>query len=314
MAPHSDPATAVARRTLLGLGVGLGSGLLAGCSTPLRLSEMAIDRDSGPRAEALMQRSAEVHGLAAYRQLHDINIAYEGQWGLLIDRIQPLVVAKSWRGSSQERLLPALGINAQSYSGTAGHKFVRWQRSPADGSTALGRVAVWFNGQPSQDPGVLAASALVAEAYKLFLLGPLWLVERGLTMRVHSTERVDGRFCDVVDVWLRPGLGQDLLDRVQVCIDREDGITRRLRFTLEGFEATKGAVAVVDTFEHQRRFGVLWPMRTHEDVVHPLRLPAHDWRISGLDVNRGYDAAALAGPTLSGAAAPPAAAITPSRR
>lgn len=270
---------------------------------------MPIDRDSGPRAAALMQRSAEVHGLAAYRRMQDINIAYDGQWGLLIDRIQPLVVAKPWRGRSQERLMPAAGINAQSYTGSAGHKFVHWQRNPADGSTAPGSIAVWFNGQRSEDPGVLAASALVAEAYKLFLLGPLWLVDRKLTMRVHSTERVDGHYCDVVDVWLRPGLGQDLLDRVQVCISRDDGITRRVRFTLEGFEATKGAVAVVDTFEHQRRFGVLWPMRSHEDVVHPLRLPAHDWRITGLDVNRGYDAAALQGPAFRSAAAAPAAPL-----
>ncbi|MDQ2778944.1 MAG: hypothetical protein M3Y32_05230 [Pseudomonadota bacterium] len=299
--------TSISRRTLLG--VGLGSSLLAACSTPLRLSEMPIDRESGARAEALMQHSAEVHGLAAYRQLHDINIAYEGQWGLWVDRLQPLVVAKPWRGRSQERLMPALGINAQSYSGLAGNKFVRWQRSPAEGSTASGEVAVWFNGVPSVDPAVLGASALVAEAYKLFLLGPLWLVDRKLTMRVHSTERVDGHFCDVVEVWLRPGLGQDLLDRLQVCIGRDDSVMRRVRFTLEGFEDTKGAVAVVDTFMHQRRFGVLWPMRSHEDVVYPLHLPAHDWHISGLDVNRGYDASALQGPAFSGAAAAPAAPL-----
>lgn len=307
MASAPVPSTSISRRALLG--AGLGSGLLAACSTPLRLSEMPVDRDSGAKAEALMQRSAEVHGLAAYRQLRDINVAYDGQWGLLIDRIQPLVVAKPWRGRSQERLMPALGINAQSYTGSAGNKFVQWQRSPADGSTARGKVAVWFNGQRSEDAGVLAASALVAEAYKLFLLGPLWLVDRNLTMRVHSTERVGGRFCDVVDVWLRPGLGQDLLDRVQLCIDREDSIMRRVRFTLDGFEATRGAVAVVDTFEHQRHFGVLWPMRSHEDVVYPLRLPAHDWRITGLDVNRGYEAAALSGPAFSAAAAAPAAPL-----
>jgi hypothetical protein len=44
-------------------------------------------------------------------------------------------------------------------------------------------------------------------------------------------------------------------------------------------------------------------------VIHPLPLPAHDWRITGLDVNRGYDAAALAGPAFTGAAAAPAGAL-----
>ena len=67
-------------------------------------------------------------------------------------------------------------------------------------------------------------------------------------------------------------------------------------------------MAGAGTFEHALRFGVLWPMRSHEEVVHPLRLPAHDWHITGLDVNRGCDATALRGPQFSGAAA---AAATP---
>ena len=102
---------------------------------------------------------------------------------------------------------------------------------------------------------------------------------------------------------------QVALDRVAVCIDAELGITRRVRFTLEGFANTRGAVAEVDTFEHTQHFGVLWPMRSYEEVVHPLRVPAHDWRIVGLDVNRGYDAAALRGPQFSGAAAAAARAL-----
>ena len=64
--------------------------------------------------------------------------------------------------------------------------------------------------------------------------------------------------------------------------------------------------ARVDTFDHENRFGVFWPMRSYEEVEHPLRLPAHDWHITGLDVNRGYGAAALKGPQFQGAAAAPA--------
>ena len=50
-------------------------------------------------------------------------------------------------------------------------------------------------------------------------------------------------------------------------------------------------------------------MRSYERIVHPIALPAHDWRITGLDVNRGYTASDLNGPAFSGAAAAPAKAL-----
>lgn len=280
---------------------------LAACGTPLPLT-VRPEVKPEPVADAGTARlleSAEAHGLAAYRQLTDINIAYEGEWRPLIDRIQPVVVDKGYRGNSQERLMPRAGVVAQAYTGPSGSKHVSWRRGARAGE--LGDVGVWFNGTASADAGVLAASALVAEAYGLFLLGPLWLAERGLATRLDGTERVDGRLCDVVQVWMQPGLGRVALDRVAVCIDRVDHTTRRVRFTLEGYASTQGAVAEVDTFDHERRFGVLWPRRSYERVVHPFRIPAHDWRIVGLDVNRGYKAQALQGPTFTGAAAAPAA-------
>lgn len=304
-----DRATWSRRRWLLGAA---GVPLLAACGTPLPLSLQPPAASAADAAAAQrLRESAQAHGWDAYRTLNDINIAYDGQWRPLIDRVQPVVVDKAYRGSSQERLMPAAGVVAQAYSGAAGRKQVSWRRGSAlSGQPAnLGEVAVWFNGQRSADPAVLASSAVVAECYGLFLLGPLWLVERGLAVQAGGTERVNGRLCDVVQVWLRPGLGQVALDRVAVFIDRDDAITRRVRFTLEGFVSTRGAVAETDTFEHQRRFGVLWPMRSYEEVVHPLRLPAHDWYITGLDVNRGYLPQALAGPQFTGAAAAAAAAL-----
>jgi len=275
---------------------------LAACSTPLPLATRPSPNDDAGSARLL--ESAEAHGLAAYRTLTDINIAYEGEWRPLIDRIQPVVVDKGFRGSSEERLMPQAGVVAQAYTGTSGGKHVFWQRRPGP---AFGEVGVWFNGTRSEDAGVQAAAALVAEGYGLFLLGPLWLAGRGLAARLDGSERVDGRLCDVVQVWMEPGLGRVALDRVAVCIDRSDSITRRVRFTLEGYANTQGAVAEVDTFDHERRFGVLWPRRSYERVVHPFRIPAHDWRIVGLDVNRGYAAQALQGPAFTGTAAAPAA-------
>lgn len=297
----SASAPLFSRRRLLLAGAALPALGLAGCSTPLPLATpVPVAHD--PAAERLLQHSADEHGWAAYAGLRDINVRYEGAWRPLIDRVQPVVVDKGFRGASEERLLPHAGVVAQAYSGEAGRKHVLWQRGP-------GQVAVWFNGQPNTRPNADAAAALVAEGYGLFLLGPLWLAGQGHAMQMGGKARVDGRACQVVQVWKRPGLGRVALDRVAVFIDAEHGLTRRVQFTLEGFASTQGAVAEVDTFEHQRRFGVLWPMRSYEEVVHPLRLPAHDWHIAGLDVNRGYDLAALNGPGFSGAAAAPAAGL-----
>ncbi len=303
------PAAHLSRRRWLLCAAGLP--LLAACGSPLPLAVQPAAPASAADAAAAQRLldSARAHGWDAYRLLNDINVSYDGQWRPLIDRIQPRVVDKGYRGSSQERLLPDAGVVAQAYTGPAGRKQVRWRRGAADPTASPGDIAVWFNGQRSQDPAVLDASAVVAESYGLFLLGPLWLVERGLAVQPGGTERVNGRLCDVVQVWLRPGLGRVALDRVAVCIDRDDATTRRVRFTLEGYEGTRGAVAEVDTFEHQRRFGVLWPMRSYEAVVHPLRLPAHDWHITGLDVNRGYGAQNLEGPQFTGNAARPAAPL-----
>ena len=279
--------------------------LVGGCSTPLPLGPQPA---GSADAAARLRDSAQAHGLDAYRALTDINISYSGEWRPLVNRIQPEVVDEGFRGSSQERLMPRAGVVAQAYTGPLGRKQVVWRRGRGT-ADALGEVSVWFNGARSTDAAAQNAAALVAEGYGLFLLGPLWLADRGLRMQMGGTERVDGRTCDVVDVWLAPGLGRVATDRVALCIDRSDGLARRVRFTLEGFAGTRGAVAEVDTFEHERRFGVVWPMRSFERIVHPIALPAHDWRITGLDVNRGYAASALDGPAFAGAAAAPAQPI-----
>ncbi|MEO5882759.1 MAG: hypothetical protein ABIQ06_10130 [Caldimonas sp.] len=289
----------VTRRAVLGA---LALPWLAGCSPPLPLIAAP---PSDPGATRTLHESAEAHGLSAYRQLADINVSYSGEWRPLIGSIQPEVTDTGFRGSSQERLMPKAGVAGQAYTGTRGRKQVTWRRG-SGASDDLGEVAVWFNGARSADPAAQQAAALVAEGYGLFLLGPLWLVDRDLPMRRAGTELVDGRLCDVVEVWLRPGLGRVRSDRVALCVDRSDRVTRRIRFTLEGFAKTRGAVAEVDTFDHEKRFGVTWPMRSFERVIHPVALPAHDWRITGLDVNRGYDVQALTGPEFSGGAAAPA--------
>ena len=60
------------------------------------------------------------------------------------------------------------------------------------------------------------------------------------------------------------------------------------------------------TFEHRRGCGALGRIRSYKEVVDPLRLPAHDWRICGLNVNRVNGEADSGGPELTGVAAAPA--------
>jgi hypothetical protein len=306
--------TSLSRRRILPFLPGLVLGALpalSGCSTPLPLAAPLPSR-ADPGAVRWLRESAEAHGEAAYRALADINVAFEGEWRPLIGRVQPEIVDAAYRHRSEERLLPAARAVAHAHRGPGGHKQVwrRAGRAPGD----LGEVDVWYDGTRADAAGVRSAAALVADCGALFLLGPLWLAERtlavdapGAPVGLGGRVVVEGRECQWIDAWLRPGLGLSSLDRVSIAIDRDDRTTRRLRFTLEGYPGTRGAVAEVDTYEHQRRHGVLWPMRSFERVVHPLGgLPAHDWRLVGLDVNRGYGADAIVGPEFRGAAAAPA--------
>ena len=296
---HHTPKS---RRRVLGTLGAVALPWLGACSTPLPL---AVQAPADASAAAWLLEGAQAHGLEAYRLINDINVAYGWQWGPLINRVQPEVVDIGYCGPSQERLMPKLGINAQAYTGPKGRKQVVWQRQPAQAS-------VWYDGQLSSSEPLRQAAALVADIYGFFLLGPLWVVDRGLPWSRAGTERVDGRLCDVVESSIAPGFGFSARDRGALCIDRIDRIdriTRRTRFTLEGFPGTRGAVAETDTFDHQKRCGVTWPLRSFEAVAHPLRLPAHDWFITGLDVNRGYGAEAVQGPQFSGTAAAPTAPL-----
>lgn len=290
------------RRAALGMAL---LPVLAGCSTPLPLGSRPPGEAEAARR---LRESAEAHGLTAYRALTDVNVSYSGEWRPLIGRIQPELVDAGFRGPSEERLMPAAGIVAQAYTGPLGRKQVSWRRS-RKAPDELGAVTVWFNGVRSSDPAAQDTAALVAEGYALFLLGPMWLVDRNLPMQLAGTERVDGRLCDAVNIWLSPGLGKVATDRLVAYVDRADSVTRRMRFTLEGFAGTRGTVAEVDTFDHTRRFDILWPMRSYERLVHPLPLPVHDWRITGLDVKRGYSPSDVIGPEFTGAAARPASPI-----
>jgi hypothetical protein len=276
--------------------------LLHGCAAPLPVS---LNAASTPAAQALLKESASAHGLKAFQAIQDLSVSYGGEWRALIGKLQPALVDSSFRNSSEERLLLREGVVAQAHTGSGGRKQVLRKA----GSTAPGEVRVWFNGEEARDAERRAAAALVADAYPLFLLGPMLLVDRPLVMELGEIEWVNEHSCDVLRLQLAPGLGHARVDQVALFIDRKERLMRRVRFTLDGLESTKGAIAEVETFDHQTLHGVRWPTRFYERLVRPLRMPVHDWNLTGLDINRGLRASDMEGAQFQGAAVARAAAL-----
>ena len=269
---------------------------------------------TGADAEGLLAASAEAHGLGAFDALHDISVSYAGNWHGLVARLQPALVDAGFRGGSEERLLLGARLIAQAHRGPQGHKQVVRHQEPA----TQGEVRVWFNDIPALDAERRAAAALVADGYGLFLLGPLllarhWARDRVLKLSLGAplslTLDHQRRLCDVLLVAMSPGLGFSALDHLALYIDRETRLMRRVRFSLEGLESTQGAIAEVDSFDHVTLHGVAWPTRFHEHLRRPAPLPVHDWRLVGIDVNRGLSVADVEGPKFLGPAATPAAPL-----
>ncbi len=228
-----------------------------------------------------------------------------------MNRLQPDLVDAGFRGGSEERLLLRDRLVAQAHTGPDGSKQVLRQNSLAQGN-----VRVWLNGAETQDRNRRDAAALVADGYSLFLLGPTLLAgaaDRLLVLALAPAERVDvfgqALDCDVLRVRASPGLGFSATDQLALFIDRGERLMRRVRFTLNGLDSTRGAVAEVDCGDHVTVAGVRWPTRFHERLLRPLPLPVHDWRLTGLDVNRGLTRAEVGGAVLAGNAVTPSAAL-----
>jgi hypothetical protein len=275
---------------------------LQGCASPLPVSLTAT---TSAGAQSLLNESAAAHGLAAFRKINDLSVSYDGEWRALIGKLEPALVDPAFRGKSEERLLLREGVIAQAHRGSAGRKQVL--RRAVAGSS--GEVRVWFDGQEARDSERRRAAALVADSYALFLLGPMLLVDRTLVMELAEVEWVDEHACDVLRVQLAPGLGLSRLDRIALFIDRKERLLRRVRFPLDELQSAPDAIAEVEMHDHVTLHGVRWPTRFYQRLVRPIRLPLHDWQVTGLDVNRGYSAADLSGVEFAGAARAPAAPL-----
>ncbi len=287
----------------------LGWSLLAGCARrPEPIPTVATNGGGDAAAtagQALLARCVAAHGgRDAYERLRDVNVRYEGRWAAVGPRLQPKLSDTGYRGGSEERylLLPTGFAVGQYHRGPKGEKWVfhapgtrvvvGYQPRDADGAAANARLS---------DPDTFAAAALVIDAYSSFLFGPYFFDKRHAEVRkLAGTEEVNGRSCDEVLAILRPGLGQSTEDRVVLSIDQTDHLLRRVRFTLNGLESTRGAEVRVDLLDQRRLAGVWWPTRFYEHIERPVNLPAHRWRMAGFDSGRGYGLGDLAGTDNTG--------------
>ena len=280
-------------RSLLAL---LAAAVSAGC-----VSLPAANHNASTVAgQALLDAAARAHGWESYRTLKDISLRHEGQWFDLVARMQPVLVDRDYRVRAEERILVGQRESAKSYSGGVGPKHA--YRNPDE-------LALFYNGKPEPSAEKRDAAALVLDVYLLFLLGPLFLKEQDAIVDAVGTDRVDGVPVDVLVARMRPGFGFAPEDKVVAYIGRDDRLVRRIRFSIEGLASTRGAVIEVDYFDYIERDGVRFPTRWFERVKRPVLISARDWRMTGLDLDRGFSRSDIKGPQLLGAAAAPAISL-----
>ncbi len=249
--------------------------LLSSCATP-KICPRPLTR-SEPAALALLKASQKAHGAAAFAKVRAVEISYEGKWGAIGPKFQPVLVDGKFRGGSVEQWTVASRSMQQSHHGQAGSKAVL--RSP-------GKVTVAYNGIASQDPEIKDAAALVADAYSMFLLGPLYFDRPGVTVAGNGTSLVDQQLCDDVLAVLRPGFGRADEDRVVLSMDRTTRQLRRVRMTLNGLESTRGAEVDVTFRKHRTIGGVLWATDFDERIRVPFDLHAHHWTLEAIKLQR----------------------------
>lgn len=258
------------------LNVAVCASLLTSCaSTKIPTRQFT---SSEPEAVSIVSACQKAHGGEAFSRVRDLSVRYEGKWGPIGPRFQPVLVDSKFRGDSEERLILTKRLMAQVHTGPSGTKNVLRQPD---------QIAVAYNGVPSTDVEVKQAAALVADAYTMFLMGPFYFHLSHTVFSVNGESKVDGELCDEVLAVLQPGFGIAEEDRVLLFISRSSKRLRRVRMTINGLESTRGAEVDVTFSDFRKIGGVLWPTDFDERIRSPFDLHAHHWNLRGLEINRG---------------------------
>ena len=223
-------------------------------------------------AQRILAAAVEEQGGNLFEQVSDLEIAFDGQWGRLAPRIQPVLADKRFRTSSVERYLLQEGAVLQRHQGPGGTKTVR-REGPI--------VRVARNGDVEEDHEDLVTAALVADVYRMLVTGPSFFQRDGVELAMGASDEDHHRLL----AFVRPGFGFSTEDRVELWIERATNHLARVQFTLEGYHPTQGAEVDVKFFDFQRIDGYLWPTRYVERIRRPLDVFAHRWTLERVDVS-----------------------------
>lgn len=292
------------RTSIAGFAV-LLAGLLTGCASFPRGGAIDGAGADGLDARAIFERSLAAHGGDLRRHPGDINLATEGRWYALIQRIQPVVTDARYRITSEERYRPSEGLYAVRHGGPDGIKHVVRRGDGLD---------VAYNGRRTTDEATLAATAMTSDAFRMFHFGPTFFLDRAIAMRRLPDAREGGRRYHRVLATLRPGFGRSAQDEALLWVDADTARLYRIHQTLEGFPTTVGAHVDTTFLEYRQAGPYLFPVRFLERVRGPLRIRAHAWRVTGIDLDRGWTRADVEDPQgFRGPAALPGAHTTASQ-
>jgi hypothetical protein len=278
--------------------------LLGGCVTAsFPPSPAKATFSDGLAAHTIFDRCLAAHGGDLRKHPGDFNLSTDGRWFALIQRIQPLVTDSAFRIRSEERYRPSEGLYAVRHTGPSGVKQVVRK------GDAL--VSVRYNGAVETDPAKLRATAMTNDAFLMFHFGPTYFLDRAENWRRLSDAKEGGRHYYRISGVLRPGFGEAEEDLVVLWVDRDTSRLFRIHMSLNGFETTQGAHVDTTFLEYRELAGYLLPVRFHERVRGPLRIDAHTWWTTGLDVDRGWREADVDGDEFQGAAAAPTEPLEP---
>ena len=284
-------------RWLDSLGLLLAVVVLTGCGTTFPQPTHDQEFADNLTADELLARSIEAHGGDMRAFEGDINLATDGEWQRLIQRIQPIVTDTGYRQAAEQRYKPAAGVYGIRYTGPEGVKTI-FRRDD--------EITVYYDGERTDDPERIAATAMTTDAYELFQFGPSFIQDRAIDLARLPDQRESGVDYRRVFATLRPGFGLAEEDEVVAWFHPDTDLLYRVHLTLTGFEATEGA-HVDTTFEAYEQVGPFTlPSELSERVRGPIRIGVLDWWVTGHDVDRGWTEEDLRGPEFSGAAEPPA--------
>lgn len=306
-----EPHTLPQRRRVLGHWLSLAMAGLAG-APDTALAASLPDVPAGPgssSARTHLRESALAHGLAAWRQHHDLNASFSSAWvpgsGWLATDAGGAAAAAD---AAQLRLLPAAGLLAVRHGQLGTGPWVLRRQARFGHAASYDTPGQASPGAPAEDPQM----ALVADALGLLLLGPVAVFDRATAVNWGPPETLDGRRCDQLVLTVAPGLGLVPESQMALFIDREVGWLRRLRWSGEGPGAGWRGLAELDFFDHFKLQGMVWPRRFQSPSRWwlPGAQPQTGW-LTGLDLDRGYGAEALEGDRWTGEAAAPARPLPP---